>query len=63
VRLLDLQAQKLLAAITAQRDYTDIARSGALLAAETTVMLSFPAAALLIGYLIWRPNGEPQLGS
>jgi hypothetical protein len=63
VRLVDLRAQKLLATITAQRDYTDVAKSGALMAAETTVMLSFPAAALLISYLIWRPTPESPLGS
>ena len=58
VRLIDLRAQKLLATVTAQRDYTDVAKSGALLAAEITVMLSFPAAAMLISYLVWRPTKE-----
>ena len=55
VRLIDLQAQKLLTTITAQRDHANAAKTGALLAAETTVSLALPAAALIISYLIWRP--------
>jgi hypothetical protein len=62
VRLIDLHAQKLLAAITAQRDQTIAAKSGALIAAETNVSLALPAAALIVSYLIWRPSGSRSEG-
>jgi hypothetical protein len=61
VRLIDLQAQKLLATITVQRDHTTVAKSGALFAAETYVWLALPAAALIISYLIWRPSWSPRV--
>ena len=63
VRLIDLQALKLLETITAQRDHANVAKTGALLAAETTVSLALPAAALIISYLIWRPARDPDRGN
>ena len=62
VRLIDLQAQKLLATITVQRDHTTVAKAGALFVAETNVWLTLPAAALIISYLIWRPTRDLRLG-